>query len=77
MEEILYKYFGCKKAYNKNGTLTNFGENAYGKLIHLLSDIDELVDTNFISKLDELDELAPSSDKNRGHILDKYGNRID
>lgn len=78
LEEILKEYFGCKRPYNKDETLSLYGESAYAKLVSLLQDIDNLLGTDYLSKyIDELDELAPSNDKRIGHFLDKYGNIID
>ena len=69
LEKILQKYFNCKRPFKKNGTLSDSGEMAYGKLVNLLYDIDNLIDTNFTSKVDELDKLAPSDEKNISKII--------
>ena len=77
LEYVLIKYFGCKRPFKINGTLSKNGENAYAKLVSLLADIDKLIDLNFSSKIDELDSLAPSDEKNMSHFVDKWGNIID
>lgn len=74
--DILQKYFGCQKPYKKNGTLSKDGERAYAKLVNLLSDIDELIDIDFSNKIDELDSLATSDEKNIAHFVDKWGNIV-
>ena len=56
-EEILKDYFNCKRPFKENGTLSKNGEKAYARLVSLLADIDNLIDINFSSKIDELDEI--------------------
>ena len=75
-EEILKDYFNCKRPFKKNGKLSKNGEKAYARLVSLLADIDNLIDINFSSKIDELDSLAPSDEKNMSHFVDKWGNTI-
>lgn len=77
LENVLIEYFNCKKPFKKNGTLSQSGEKAYARLVSLLADIDNLIDINFSSKIDELDELAPSDEENMSKFVDKYGNIID
>ena len=46
-------------------------------IIGLLADIDNLIDINFSSKIDELDEIFESDEENMSKFVDKYGNIID
>ena len=76
LEEILQKYFNCKKPFNKNGNLSINGEIAYSKLVDLLYALDELVEINASWVIDDLDKLATSNDNNVSKMLDEYGNII-
>lgn len=76
-EEILKDYFNCKRPFKKNGKLSKNGEKAYARLVSLLDDIDNLIDINFSSKIDELDEIFESDEENMSKFVDKYGNIID
>jgi len=71
MEEILQEYFGCKKPFKKNETLSISGEMAYARLIGLLQDIDDLLGTDYVAKnIDKLDEIAKSDEKNMSRFVD-------
>lgn len=73
MEEILKEYFNCKRPFKKNGTLSLNGEKAYARLVSLLGDINDLVEIeNFSSLIDELDEIAPSDEKNMSKVVLGY-----
>ena len=42
LEEILQKYFGCKRPFDKHGELTNAGLKAFQKLETLCGDLQSL-----------------------------------
>ena len=70
-EEILRDYFNCERPFKKNNKLSKNGEKAYARLVSLLEDINNLIDINFSSKIDELDEIFESDEKNMSKFVDK------
>ena len=57
LEEILQKYFGCKKPFRKDGELTVDGARAYQRLDSLLDHLHTLgviTNSDYSRKLDEI-----------------------
>lgn len=72
MEQILEEYFGCKRPFKKNETLSKNGERAYARLISLLEDINLLAKRDYNLNGDVFDLLKDIDDlvglKDMGHL---------
>lgn len=62
LEEILQKYFNCKRPFNKNEKLSESGWSAYGKLTKLVYDLGAL------GVIEDANDVVESLDHITGEI---------
>lgn len=57
LEEVLQDFMGCPNPFDEDGSVTEHGWKAYGRLTEMLYDIGNLTETDVTDMVETLDNI--------------------